>query len=106
MGAKLDILLGMILTLLHRGKVSANELASKFCVSTRTIYRYTFLLDSCGVPITTKCGRGGGISIYNTYKLNNMFFTVQEKMTLITVCSHIKNKDMQKTIQQKLLAIN
>ena len=95
MEGKLDILLGIILTLLHRGKVSANELASKFCVSTRTIYRYTFILDSCGVPISTKCGRGGGISIYNTYKLNSMFFTVQEKMTLITACSHIKNKEMR-----------
>ena len=106
MGAKLDILLGIILTLLHRGKVSANELACKFCVSTRTIYRYTFILDSCGVPISTKPGRNGGISIYNTYKLNNMFFTVQEKMTLITACSNIKNTEMKKIIQQKLLAIN
>ncbi len=106
MKLKLDILLGIILTLLHRGTVSANELASKFCVSTRTIYRYTFILDSCGIPIETKCGKGGGISIYNTFKLNNMFFTVQEKMTLITVTSHIKNKELQKSIQQKLLAIN
>ncbi len=106
MKGRLDILLGIILTLLHRGTVSANELASKFCVSTRTIYRYTFILDSCGVPISTKCGKGGGISIYNTFKLNSMFLTVQEKMALITATSGIKNKEMQRAIQQKLLAIN
>ncbi len=106
MREKLDILLGIILTLLHRGKASANELASKFCVSTRTIYRYTFILDSCGVPINTKCQRNGGISIYNTYSLKNMYLTVQEKMALITATAHIPNKQLQKSVQQKILAIN
>lgn len=102
---KLDIEIGIIITLLNKGKTTYSELASKFDVSTRTICRYVSALDTAGIPIVTHTGKNGGIEILNTFKLNNMFFTVQEKMTLITACSYINNIDMRKSIQDKLLLI-
>jgi len=102
---KLDIEIGIIITLLNKGKTTYRELSAKFDVSTRTICRYVSALDTAGIPIITKTGKNGGVEIFNTFKLNSMFFTTQEKMTLITACSHIKNIDIRKTIQDKLLLI-
>jgi predicted DNA-binding transcriptional regulator YafY len=102
---KLDIEIGIIITLLNKGKTTYKELSAKFDVSTRTICRYISILDTAGIPIVTKTGKNGGVEILNTFRLNNMFFTVQEKMTLITACSHINNIEMRKTIQDKLLLI-
>jgi len=102
---RLDIGIGIIITLLNRGKLTYKQLSAKFDVSTRTICRYVSVLDTAGIPITTKTGKNGGVEILNTFKLNNMFLSIQEKMTLITACSHINNPEMRKTIQEKLLLI-
>jgi len=102
---RLDIEIGIIITLLNKGQTTYRELSAKFDVSTRTICRYVSVLDTAGIPITTKTGRNGGVRILNTFRLNNMFFSVQEKMALITACSHINNVNMRKAIQDKLLSI-
>jgi predicted DNA-binding transcriptional regulator YafY len=102
---RIDIEMGIIITLLNKGKTTYRELSSKFDVSTRTICRYISALDTAGIPITTKTGKNGGVDILNTFKLNSMFLTTQEKMTLITACSHINNVEMRKIIQDKLLLI-
>lgn len=103
---KIDIALGIIITLLNKGKTSCKEIAYKYDVSTKTIYRYISLLDTAGIPIISKSGRYGGISLYNTFRLNSMYLTTQEKMTLITACSHINNKEIRQAIQNKLLLIH
>lgn len=102
---RIEIAIGIIITLLNKGKTSSRELASRFDVSTRTILRYVSILESAGIPIVTKCGQHGGIEIYNTFQLHNMFLTTQEKMSLITACSSINNIKLRKTIQDKLLLI-
>ena len=102
---RLDIGIGIIITLLNKGKTTYRELSSKFDVSTRTICRYVSILDTSGIPIITKTGKNGGVEIMNTFRLNNMFFSVQEKMTLITACSHINNIEMRKKLQDKILLI-
>ncbi len=102
---RIDVELGIIITLLNKGKTTYRELASKFDMSIRSICRYVSVLDTVGIPIVTKTGKNGGVEILNTFRLNNMFFTVQEKMTLITACSHINNPEMRKIITDKLLLI-
>ena len=102
---RLDIEIGIIITLLNKGKTTYKQLSAKFDVSTRTICRYISALDTAGIPIITKTGKNGGVEILNTFKLNSMFLSVQEKMTLITACSYINNIEMRKTIQDKLLLI-
>ena len=103
---KTDIIIGIILTLLRQGKTKARDLAHKYNISTRSVYRYISILDTCEIPIATQTGRNGGIEILNTFKLNSMFFTVQEKMTLIDATRIIEDKTLQKNIQTKLLSIN
>ena len=53
--------------LLDKGKCTAPELAEKFEVSTRTIYRDLDVISAAGIPIYATQGKGGGISILPEY---------------------------------------
>lgn len=102
---KTDIMFGILLTLLRNGRMKAKELAIKYNISIRTIYRYIDELDMSGVPIASFVGKNGGIEILGTFKLSNCYFTLQEKMTLIECSSTITNKTLQQNIQTKLLCL-
>ena len=65
--------------ILERGKVTATELAEKFEVSVRTIYRDVDSLSSAGIPIYTTQGKGGGIEIAEAYVLRKSLLTAEEK---------------------------
>ena len=90
----IDIIFGILLTLNRKGNITARELANKYEISIRTVYRYLSILDSNNVPITTKRGKNGGIFLNNNVKLNNLFFTAAEKTALL---------NMTHTIHQFLL---
>lgn len=49
--------------LLDKGRATAPELAEKFEVSVRTIYRDLDAISAAGIPIYTVQGKGGGIFI-------------------------------------------
>lgn len=72
------ILIGILLDLLNHDRITAKDLAAKYELSTRSIYRYVDTLTAANVPIITQAGSGGGISIMDDYKLDKMFFTPQE----------------------------
>ncbi len=70
--------------ILERGKVTATELAEKFEVSIRTIYRDVDSLSSAGIPIYTMQGKGGGIEIAKDYVLRKSLLTAEEKEQIMT----------------------
>lgn len=63
-------LFSIVAILLSKDTVSAKELAERFDVSQRTIYRDIDVLSVAGVPVYMKKGRGGGISLMEGYKLD------------------------------------
>ena len=69
--------------LLQNGKATAPELAQKFEVSIRTIYRDIDALSSAGVPIYATRGKGGGIFIFNDYTLDKSLFSEQEQEQIL-----------------------
>ena len=71
--------------ILEKEKVTANELADKFEVSVRTIYRDIDSISSVGVPIFTTQGKGGGIKIDNEYILNKSLFDTNEKEEILEI---------------------
>lgn len=95
---KIDILFGILITLLDKTFVTAKFLADKFCISTRTVYRYLSILDSCEVPIETKTGKNGGIRILNTYKLNSIYFSNSEKQILKNLVENYNLDDVEKNL--------
>lgn len=69
--------------LLQNGKATAPELAQKFEVSIRTIYRDIDAISSTGIPIYATQGKGGGISILNDYTLDKSLFSEQEQEQIL-----------------------
>lgn len=79
-----------ILTRLQSGKlVTANQLATRFSVSVRTIYRDMKTLELAGVPVYTEEGKG--YSLMEGYKLPPVMFTEKEANALVTA-AHVINK--------------
>ncbi|MDD4295393.1 MAG: YafY family protein [Ruminiclostridium sp.] len=80
---KINRLLETTIILLNRGTITAKELAGRFGVSTRTIYRDIDVLSSAGVPIFTNKGNGGGISLLENFSLNKALITESESESLM-----------------------
>jgi predicted DNA-binding transcriptional regulator YafY len=94
-----------ILTMLQTKQLlTASELAKKFSVSNRTIYRDIKALEQSGVPILTEDGKG--YSLMDGYRIPPIMFTESEANALITVEKLVlKNKDTS-LIQEYTEAIN
>lgn len=69
--------------LLDKGKSTAPELAEKFEVSIRTIYRDIDIISSMGIPIYAVQGKGGGISILENFVLDKSLLSKQEKEQIL-----------------------
>lgn len=80
---KINRLLEIALILLNKNAVTARELADRFEVSTRTIYRDIDELSSAGVPVYTNRGNRGGISLLDDYAINKALLTERERDSLL-----------------------
>lgn len=76
---QIERLVRMIFYIVSHKKVTAKELAAYFNVSTRTIYRDITTLTLAGIPLVSKKGMGGGISLMDGYALTKSFFTTAEQ---------------------------
>lgn len=79
---KIDRLIGILSILLQKDTVTAPDLAEKFEVSRRTINRDIEDLCKAGIPIVTRQGAGGGISIMDNYKIDR------------TLINHVEMQDI------------
>ncbi len=70
--------------LLDKGGTTASELAEKFEVSTRTIYRDIEALSGAGIPVYTEPGRNGGIYLLPGYTLNKALLSEEERREVLT----------------------
>lgn len=80
---KIDRLIGIVMILLQRDKVTAPYLAEKFEVSRRTINRDIEDLCMAGIPIITTQGGNGGITIADGYRVDKSILTQDELQTLV-----------------------
>lgn len=81
---KIDRMMTIIVMLLNRKRVTAKELADKFEVSVRTIYRDIDAIDMAGVPIISHSGNNGGFGILENYKLDHQLLTPNNLCSLLT----------------------
>lgn len=79
---KLNRLIEIVMLLMNRQTVTAKELAARFNVSVRTIYRDVEDLSAAGVPIYMSKGKGGGISILEDYSINKVVLSEDEREDL------------------------
>lgn len=69
----------IIYIILEKGTVTAPELAKRFEVSFRTIYRDIEALSQAGIPIYASQGKGGGISLIDKFILNKSLLSEKEQ---------------------------
>ncbi|MGN0804503.1 MAG: helix-turn-helix transcriptional regulator [Candidatus Coproplasma sp.] len=75
---KYQIMIKMLNMLSSRLKITAREVAERFEISQRSVYRYVEELNVAGVPVDVVRGRYGGIFIADTYRLPMGYFTKGE----------------------------
>ena len=79
---RLSRLISILTQLRTKRILTAPELASKFSVSNRTIYRDIKALEEAGVPILTEEGKG--YYLMEGYRIPPVMFTDSEVNALIT----------------------
>lgn len=92
---KLDRVTAILTQLQSKPVVRAQDLAKKFEVSVRTIYRDVKTLENAGIPIIGEAG--SGYSLMEGYKLPPVMFTKEEVLSFITA-----EKLMQKFLHESL----
>lgn len=75
---KYQIMVKILMLLLSRRKVCAREIAERYEISVRSVYRYIEELCVAGIPIDVARGRYGGLTIADTYRLPVGYFTKDE----------------------------
>ncbi len=89
---RLSRLIAILTQLQTKRLLTAPDLANKFSVSTRTIYRDIKALEQAGVPILTEDGKG--YTLMDGYRMPPVMFSESEANALITAEKLIlKNKD-------------
>ena len=93
--------------ILEKGKVTANELADKFEVSVRTIYRDIDSISSAGIPIYALQGKGGGIEIAEDFVLSKSLLSENEKQQIMSALQGLDNttKQSENELVTKLSAL-
>lgn len=80
---KVDRLVSILLILLEKERVSAQELADRFEVTRRTIYRDMDAIGMAGIPVCSIPGAGGGFEILPEYKVDKKVFSSDDLAALL-----------------------
>lgn len=104
---QINRLFEIVYILLERKTITAKELADKFNVSTRTIYRDIEILSSSKIPVYANKGKGGGISLLSDYVLDKSILSEEEQKQILSALQSmekISNQD-EKNILEKMSSI-
>lgn len=86
---KIDRVLSIVMILISKRQVQAKDLAELHEVSVRTIYRDIDTINQAGIPVVTKQGAGGGISLVDDYRLEKKLFTDDDIELILTALESI-----------------
>lgn len=100
-------LFDIIYILLNQKQTTAKELAERFGVSSRTIYRDVDTLSLSGIPVYTEKGKGGGIGLLPDFVLNKSLLNDREQNEILSALQGLSNIKTDETEQvlQKLYAV-
>lgn len=89
--------------LLDKGQATAPELAERFEVSVRTIYRDIDALSGAGIPVYAEAGRNGGIRLMHDFVLDQAVLSEEEKQEILAALQSInitQNVGESQTLQK------
>lgn len=88
---KVDRLVSIIMILLDKKRIGAQELADMFEVSPRTIYRDIDAINMAGIPVRSTSGVGGGFEIMPEYNLDKNVFSNSDLTAIFMGLSSLSN---------------
>ncbi|MCO7124599.1 YafY family transcriptional regulator [Sporolactobacillus shoreicorticis] len=88
---KVDRLVSIIMILLDKERIGAQELADMFEVSPRTIYRDIDSINMAGIPVCGASGVGGGFEIMQKYKIDRKVFSTADLSAILMGLSSLSN---------------
>ena len=88
---QIDQLFEFVYILIDKKRVTAKEMAERFGVSIRTIYRWLEALSLSGVPVYSMKGRGGGIAISESYALDKTLLSEDERLAILSSVKALNN---------------
>lgn len=86
---KVDRLISIIMILLDKKRIGAQELADMFEVSSRTIYRDIDAINMAGIPVRSTSGVGGGFEIMQNYKVDSKVFSTADLSAILMGLSNM-----------------
>lgn len=99
---RLERLLAIIVLLLNRRRLTAGELAQRFEVSVRTIYRDIAALNGAGIPVIATQGHEGGLAIPDGYKLSRQLLPARDLAAMLATLRGVNramaNRDLERII--------
>ena len=104
---QINRLFEIVYILLERKTITAKELAERFEVSTRTIYRDIEILSQAKIPVYANKGNGGGIGLLEDYVLDKSVLSEEEQNQILFALQSmekISNQD-EKNILEKMSSI-
>lgn len=100
---RLDRITAILIQLQSKKIVKAQEIADRFDISLRTVYRDVASLEEAGVPIIGEAGVG--YSIMDGYRLPPVMFTKEEATTFVTAEKFIEKLTDNATAAQYKAAL-
>ena len=101
---KIDRMLTIIVMLLNRSRISAKELAEKFGISVRTVYRDIETINMSSIPIISYPGNNGGFGIIENYKLDHQLLTLNNLCSMLSalkgVNSSLEDVELESSIEK------
>ena len=87
---RIDRLAAILIQLQSRPLVKAQDIAEKFSISLRTVYRDVKALEEAGVPVIGEAGTG--YRLMEGYKLPPVMFNMDEATALLTAYKLVQSK--------------
>ena len=106
---KANRLFEILYYLLNKKYVTATELAERFEVSVRTIYRDIDTISSSGIPIYTEQGRTGGISLLPNFVMDKSILSEKEQYDVLAnlqALFQLSSDETESTLQKLSATFN
>ena len=101
---RIDRMMAITVILLNQDRISARELADRFEVSVRTIYRDVDAIGMAGIPITSYAGKQGGFKIIDSFKLDRQLLTMKDMLSILSALKGInatlEDKELDSAIEK------
>src|SRR6478736_5222842 len=101
---RIDRLSAIIIQLQSHRLIKAQQIADKFSISLRTVYRDIHALQEAGVPVIGEAGTG--YSLMEGYKLPPVMFSQDEATALLTAAKLMQSKTDANSVQHYTAALD